>query len=42
MPELQRDLSEPSTDRPTHPGDISMDGKFQGIMHALQLDVLQR
>ena len=36
-PELQRDISEllrnPSTDKLSHPGDIRMDGKFQGIVH---------
>ena len=36
-PELQRDLSEllrnPSTDKLSHPGDIRMDGKLQGIVH---------
>ena len=35
--EPKRDLSEPlrnpSTDKPRHPGDLSIDGKFQGIMH---------
>ena len=37
MPEVQKDLSEPlrnpSADKPRHPRNISMDGKFQEIMH---------